>query len=831
MVKNSRPTIAFLTNFFTNDLISSTVWSGIYSTTKELDINIFCFPGISPYSPREFESGANSLLSFVHKKTIDGIIIWGGTMWGYSKPEHVMRFYKQFSDYALVNIGPVIKGLHNITIDNYKGMFDGCIHLIEHHGYRRIAFIRGPESQGEAELRFAAYKDALKKNNISIDPDLIIDGFFVRESGSEGIKILLDERHAKFEAIVAASDLMALGAIAELKSRGITVPGDIKIVGFDDIAESQYQKSPLTTVKQPFKELGKVAVETLLSLLSGKECKEITLIPSHLIIRQSCGCLDPLLITSTGEEKKVFSGTGKRNGLLDKDKIITEVLTDMKSSKETEKTEKIIIENLVKGIIKELDFDEKDVFLPLVFDEILKLNTKNDMMMFNTLLTSIRDIIHSFMSEDPKRIIAMENLWHKARKITEEYSERLNKFENLNTENKNILLQRINRRLVATFDIDEFMNIIAREFPRLGINTCFLSLYENQSKSLEKSGLKLAYINKNRINLVHKKIIYSSYKIIPDEFIQKNKRFTYIVESLFFEVEQLGYIVYGEDFTDSYIYEILRTQLSAAIKGALLIQEKEKLLARLENHAHNLQMTMEKLKQSNTELEQFSYIASHDLKEPLRKIRFFSNRLLNQYDKTIDDKGIDYLKRMGNAADRMQILINNLLDYSHLTTKARPFSRVNLSLIVQEVLTDIELLIEQKQAVINIDELPFIDADPNQIQQLFQNLLTNALKFSKPGKHPQIKISHSFLNEQNITYCEIVIEDNGIGIKEQYFDKIFGIFQRLHTRKEYEGTGIGLAICKKVVDRHHGRISVASKIGKGTRFIIMLPVNKPDVDI
>lgn len=251
------------------------------------------------------------------------------------------------------------------------------------------------------------------------------------------------------------------------------------------------------------------------------------------------------------------------------------------------------------------------------------------------------------------------------------------------------------------------------------------------------------------------------------------------------------------------------------------IAERKKTEEELEVYTH-------KLEKSNNELEEFAHIASHDLQEPLRKVTGFGSRLKEKCSDVIGEQGLNYIDRMMDAASRMQILINNLLDYSRVTTKARAFTPVNLSAIAREVLSDLEVRIEQTGAKVKLTDLPTIDADALQMRQLFQNLIGNALKFNKKGSPPVVKISGEF-NEvegnDNRAY-RITVEDNGIGFDEKYADRIFGIFQRLHGRSEYEGTGIGLSICKKIVERHGGSIKAKSSLGQGTKFIITLPVKQ-----
>ncbi len=232
----------------------------------------------------------------------------------------------------------------------------------------------------------------------------------------------------------------------------------------------------------------------------------------------------------------------------------------------------------------------------------------------------------------------------------------------------------------------------------------------------------------------------------------------------------------------------------------------------------------EELERSNRELQNFAYVASHDLQEPLRKILAFGDRLESRYADVLDERGADYLRRMQNASARMQILINDLLTFSRVTTKARPFTTVNLEKIAKGVVSDLEIQLEQTNGRVVLKSLPTIKADRVQMRQLLQNLISNGLKFHKPDTDSLVTVTGStFIDNNGHNMCQLTISDNGIGFDEKYADRIFGIFQRLHTRTAYQGTGIGLAICRKIAKRHHGTIIAHSKKGEGATFIVQLP--------
>ena len=230
------------------------------------------------------------------------------------------------------------------------------------------------------------------------------------------------------------------------------------------------------------------------------------------------------------------------------------------------------------------------------------------------------------------------------------------------------------------------------------------------------------------------------------------------------------------------------------------------------------------LRTSNRELQDFAYVASHDLQEPLRKIQSFADLLRSDYGRLIDDQGNFYIQRMQTAAGRMSDLIKGLLNYSRVRTQGNPFEEVDLKAIVEEVISDLEITISETRGAITVQDLPTVEADPTQMRQLFQNLIGNALKFRDPSRAPVVRVSGSTDDAR----CSIEIEDNGIGFPAQYADRIFSPFQRLHGRSTYPGTGIGLAICRRIVERHGGVISAEGVPTEGARFHIILPLRQDE---
>lgn len=253
---------------------------------------------------------------------------------------------------------------------------------------------------------------------------------------------------------------------------------------------------------------------------------------------------------------------------------------------------------------------------------------------------------------------------------------------------------------------------------------------------------------------------------------------------------------------------------------------EEKLEELVEKRTEELQRSNNELKRSNQNLEEFAHAASHDLKEPVRKIHFFTQQLKEQLGKYVNEIENRSFQRIENATERMRNLIDDLLLYSHASQKPHEKELIDLNQKVQRVIEDLELDIHEKKAVITVGKLPKIKGYRRQIQQLFQNLLSNALKYSKADVPPYIDITASELIEYDKLYYMISVKDNGIGFEQEYEEKIFQMFSRLHGRHEYSGTGVGLSIVKKVIENHNGFIRVVSEPGAGSTFKIFLPADQ-----
>lgn len=281
------------------------------------------------------------------------------------------------------------------------------------------------------------------------------------------------------------------------------------------------------------------------------------------------------------------------------------------------------------------------------------------------------------------------------------------------------------------------------------------------------------------------------------------------------------------------IQNALHKEINLRIGAQKALEETNSLLEeKVKERTRELVQLNKELEVSNTELEQYAYVASHDLQEPLRKIITFGNILLEKIVKE-QPEALSLMQKIISSSERMRNLINDLLNFSRLSGQSH-FKNTDLNAVVSETIADLELFIKEKDATIKVEELPSAEVIPGQMRQVFQNLISNALKFSKEGTPAKITIRAEVVEEKSFygeassegNYVRIYICDNGIGFDIRFIEKIFTIFQRLHNRNEYGGTGIGLAIVKKVIERHNGIITAESKEGEGTTFIIVLPLKQ-----
>ena len=398
----------------------------------------------------------------------------------------------------------------------------------------------------------------------------------------------------------------------------------------------------------------------------------------------------------------------------------------------------------------------------------------------------------------------------------------------LASENPQAIVEKLCVQVMQHLDCHAFFNFLAEEtIGKLHLNAC-AGIPADEARKIEWLDYGVAVCGCAARD--GKRIVAEDIFNTPDvrtELVKSYGIQAYACHPLEARGKTIGTLSFGTKTRTSFSAEDLALMRTVADQVATAM-EKLRLVDELRNSRDELEWRVRErtsqLERSNQALRDFTSIAAHDLQEPLRKINSFGNMIRQKHAGGLGTEGKDYLDRMLGATSRMQSLLASLLEYSRVTTKAEPPRRVNLTEIVREVLSDLEASIVQSGGEIQVEDLPAVEADPTQMRQLFQNLIGNALKFHKESQKPVIRVRGNSSGNREIA---IMVEDNGIGFDEKYIDRIFSPFERLHGRNEYQGTGMGLAICKKIVERHGGSMTARSAPDKGSIFIINLPLEQP----
>jgi signal transduction histidine kinase/DNA-binding LacI/PurR family transcriptional regulator len=816
--RDRRPTIGLLTDWLEYGYQTS-VYAGIADVVQEQDVNLISFVLGSLEEPYGFVVQRNILGDLVSPDVLDGLIVMSGALSNFVTAEELSAFVEGYRLLPMVSIAIALPGIPSVLVDNASGMRGAVNHLVEEHGLGRIAFIRGPVGHEEADARFRVYKETLEDHALPFVPDRVVTGDFTIDSGAEAMRALLDERGLSppdgFEAVIAANDFMALGALQVLSERGKRVPEDVAVVGFDDVEEGRYITTPLTSVRQPFYRQGRQAATMLLEMLAGGGVAEEVVFPTEVIVRRTCGYLR--VARDVTEE---FDGSCDRlpphesleSALsAQREAILAEMTLALADS--SRGADPAWSEQLLASFSTEIDGEPTGAFIATL-DGILRqaMLEEDDAEAWHAALSVMHRHLLPVLACDNVELSRADMLWQRARILVGEVARHVQINKRLQGEQQAIVLSQISSALNRTFPLAELTDVIAEELPRAGVGACYLSLYEEgQEMPPEWSRLMLAYDENGRIE-VGEGYRFPSRDLVPQGMLPETHRYNLIVLPLFFRHEQIGFVVFGMEERVRRIYEIMRQQISSSLKGALLIEGLEQAERALEQKA-------EELVQSNQELEQFAYVASHDLQEPLRMVTSYLQLLKRRYGGQLDEAADEFIEFAVDGASRMQQLINALLMYSRIGTKGEPPVPIASEKALNQALLNLQVAIEEKQAIITYDELPIVVADELQLAQLFQNLVGNAIKFHREGVKPEVHIGA----RREGHMWQFCVRDNGIGIEPRHFDHLFELFRRLHARDEYPGTGIGLAVCKKIADRHGGRIWVESEPELGSTFFFTLP--------
>jgi signal transduction histidine kinase/DNA-binding LacI/PurR family transcriptional regulator/AraC-like DNA-binding protein len=824
----TRRTIGLLT-YGSAEPLNHLLWSGVAQAAEELDANLICFPGNPIRSPREFEAQANVVYDLVSAEVVDGLIIWSGVLAHHIDRDEMRRFFEHFYPLPVVNIGLPLEGIPGIVLDNYMGIREIAQHLVDVHAYRKMVYLRGPQNHPEEQDRYRAFADVLAVNGLPLDPERVLPGDFKKSSGHQAVALLLDQRQWRprvdFDAILAANDMMAIGAMEALRERGIQIPEEVAIAGFDDAEESRYVSPPLSTVPFYAANLGKRGVEILIDILNGQATPGQEYLPTHAILRQSCGCPDPAIVQAIAATPSGERSSGEEHLALLHQQITTELLQIvdfMTPGAVNELWDRLAAEIAGSGLV-----DGSSSFLRTL--EAALHQNEASVEHFSKWQSAISALRRSWLPHltTPAALNRMENLCQQARVMISETAQRAQAYRLVQAHHQARLLSEINQRLSITLSLAELGDTLAHSLVQMGIPVGYLSLYEDPQAPATWSHLVVAFNAQEPSSLVPVESRFPSRQIVPSGMLPRQRRFSMVVEPLYFREDQLGFALLeaGPELEET--CEILRQQLSGALKRTTLTERN----IRLYNEAVEARKAAE---EANVLKSRFLSMVSHELRTPLSLIIGSIEMILPEETSAISWKPETYrqdLSCIHASAQHLSRLIGDVLDLasSHAGELKLTYGPVDLGQVLHEAALLGKLLASEKGLAwkTHIPEpAPLVLGDRTRLRQVTINLISNAVKFTEKGEV-------ALRMETDGSTVTVSISDTGMGIPPDDQPAIFDEFRRSQrsVARGYGGMGLGLAITRRLIELHAGSIGVDStgEEGAGSTFYYTLPVMEHQV--
>ncbi|MBN2443465.1 MAG: substrate-binding domain-containing protein [Spirochaetales bacterium] len=632
--ENSRLTIGILVNNY-YDKYTYAIWKGVKKAVDECEGKVLCFVGGSLNNPFFNNSQKNAVFDLVNTNNVDGILVVSSSIGTYIDLPRLTDFIKSFDPIPLISIGGPIHDFPSVFVDNKSGMEELLIHLIKDHGYKDIAFVRGPQTNKDAQIRYNTYIDVLTHYNIPINPELIISSTrgFHGNFGRSAINQLMDERKVHFDVLVASNDYVALNAIKELKRRGIDVPKEIAVVGFDDIPDCQNIRHPLTTVNQPTFEVGYQAAYSLFSLLRGEQISMEKIFESTLVIRGTCGCED----ISREIENKNISILRNKNLLDAQEGISTELF--IKAIVDTinyECKELIEISQLREwalllhgAFIEDLKKGTEEKFLT-VLKGIINDTLQNQVriLSWNTIIFYIFNTI-VYKCED-EQMPVINHIFINAINLIQ--STILNRLEYPILRANEFIrsISGLRKMILKVFRLSDLEEVICKQFPHFGIKSCYISIYEKEEKrkQVENTRMLIAYKNGKCLPIDDIESSFIPEQLFPEMIRKIEDDNSFLVYSLSDKQDLLGYVIYtiesiemqqtGIDTDMDNMCEFLSLEISNAIVSILLYNQVWK-------QTHTLIDHIKEEPETENDIKYFQY-PQEESKEYFRRLLLFMDK-------------------------------------------------------------------------------------------------------------------------------------------------------------------------------------------------------------
>ncbi len=588
-----------------SDSTGREMWKGMVESCRETNTPLVTFRGA------QLHKDASSILYYLfNPKNYSGVVTWASA----DAEQNTIDYYKRLNNVPLLCVSLKIASHTCITVDCKKGMTELVDHFIEVHGYKKIAFARGPVAHVYAKERYEAYLESLKKHGIEPDENLITPpGGWSITDGTKAVDLLLDQRGLMpgrdIDAILAVGDNVAIGILEALQQRGYKVPHDIAIGGFNGTEDALCTTPPITTVLMPFKDQGRKAFEMISTMSRGTAVQDVKY-GTSILVAQSCGCVSEsvknAIATFNRPEKELSLDSNKgglfrrstshilKNNLSEWRSNLTESILTSYAQKYLSDFNPILLDTLLDDFQYSLEHRNGEKFLKSLNDILERENSMNhDIAFWQDIISTFRATSLPYMSKSDI-VDAAENMWQQSRVLVTELSVRMRRLELLLNKRHENILRSISARLITSYDVKKLMNIIAESIAKIGIPSVYVALYNDSEYKPENkkiaptANLVLAVHQGKRIDLPGDSVTFKTDDFIPQQYLPTDKFYSLVVESLHFENNFIGYIVFENGPEDGNIYSALAGQISSSLNGALLLSERLRVKQMLEDTLNSM---------------------------------------------------------------------------------------------------------------------------------------------------------------------------------------------------------------------------------------------------
>jgi DNA-binding LacI/PurR family transcriptional regulator/signal transduction histidine kinase/ActR/RegA family two-component response regulator len=789
---------------------------------RELGVNLVVFFGRDLYEPHFACPAHNAVFDLVHSDRVDGVVVVSGVLTSSCGAERLPAFLERYRPLPMCSVGVSVPGVPSLLVDNELGINNVVQHLVKVHGHRRIVFVSGPAQSPEAQVRLQAYHDALRSSGLSVAPELVVEGRFTQRGGYLAVETLLNAKIG-FDAVLAANDDMAFGAIRALREHGLRVPRDISVTGFDDLRSARLSSPPLTSVSQPFDELAERALNIVLAQCQGQAVPELSSCPTQLRVRRSCGC--SLAADTPACALQEPPETLRPASYLQQHR--EEILAQLSKVAASGWGGKVHdCESLVEALSQELGGAPGSLLSALEG----MLEAPSDNQRYRSLHMAITQLRASLR---PVSSVELERIWFDALDLVALSNTTAQMQHRLDWDEHYMQLLTFGEYSSVAFDRASLRAALANGIPSVGVKTAFISRWTDTSWSALEPLVCLCDGEAIEPTVSQ----FPGHLLFPPNFSigSREQRQTLLVFPLCVDAQRLGIAVF-EYTTDRNVYSTLRDQICTTLRIVALHQD---LVHQTMLHERSVQ---ERLATTHR-IHSLSLLAggvAHDLNNTLGPVVALPDLILHQLDAMPDCPSMvrDDLQSIQSASLRASQTIKDLLTLGRqgrMPRRALDLCRVLGSCLGPEFSRALETRQQRSRLRLSLPEKPvLVCGSETHLARAVTNLVLNALEATAATGEVVVRVSERHLDAPFTgyeavdpgQYAVITVSDLGHGMAAEDLVRVFEpFFSKKHTG-ERSGSGLGLAIVHGVVKEHHGFVDVQSRLGVGTTFTLYLPLTQ-----